>query len=165
MSFGLSLRKMKYIVSGPAFFFQPWYGRPSLLHIELVHTGASILTRSLYHKVFPVVFQSMWFSIGSTVIVYFLGSMQEIYSVPVCVYVFVFYAASILNMLGVFFNVVTWLTILVLELVLYLCVPVIFTLVSLFAVYPLLVSHWAAALLYPILFFQISFLAIFLFLV
>ena len=43
-----------------------------------------------------------------------------------------FSAASILNMLGDFFNVVTWLTLLVLDLVLYLCVPVLYNLMSLF---------------------------------
>ena len=106
----------------------------------------------------------MWFSIGSTVIVSLLGSMQESYSVPMCVCVFVS-AASMLNMLGEFLNVITWLTLLVLYLVLYLCVPVIFTMVSLFEVSPLLGSYWAEDLVYPLLFFQFSFLAIFLFLV
>ena len=82
---------------------------------------------------------------------------------PVCV--FIFSVESILNMFGAFLNVVTWLTILVLDLVLYLFVPVIFTRMSLLCGFPLLGSHGAADLVYPILFFQLSFLANFLFLV
>ena len=46
--------------------------------------------------------------------------------------VFYFSSTSIKNMLGPFLNVVTWLTLLVLDLILYLCVPVLFTLMSLF---------------------------------
>ena len=76
MSFGLYLYKMNSIVSVPACFTQPWDRRPSLLHIELVHTGAYILTRSMYPKVLPVVSQLMSFNIGFTVIVSFLGSIQ-----------------------------------------------------------------------------------------
>ena len=107
----------------------------------------------------------MWFSIGSTVIVYFwVLCKQVILFLCVCVCVY-FSAASILNMLGGFLNVVTWLTLLVLDLVLYLCVPVLFTMLSLFEVFPLLGSHWSEDLVYPLLFFQFSFLAIFLFLV
>ena len=41
-------------------------------------------------------------------------------------------SASTLNMLGAVLNVFTWLTFLVLDLVLYLCVMVIYTLMSLF---------------------------------
>ena len=77
-------------------------------------------------------------------------------------WVFIFSVKSILNMLGAFFNVVTWLNLLVLDLVLYLCVPVLSTIMSLFVVFPLLGSHEAGVLVYLLLFFQFSFLAIFL---
>ena len=56
-------------------FFYPWYKWPSSLHNEFVHTSASVITRSLYPKILPEVSQLMWFAIGSTVIVYFLGYM------------------------------------------------------------------------------------------
>ena len=35
-------------------FFHPWNRRPSFLHIVFVHTGASILNRSLYHNNFQL---------------------------------------------------------------------------------------------------------------
>ena len=66
---------MNSIVSVPTYFFHSWDRRPSSLHIEFVHTGASILTRSLYPNIFRVVLHLIWFASGSTVIVYFLGSM------------------------------------------------------------------------------------------
>ena len=62
----------------------------------------------------------------SNLIVYFLGSMREKYSMPMCF--FIFPDASTLNMLSVFLNIVTWLTLLVIDLVLYLGVPVLSTL-------------------------------------
>ena len=46
--FDLSLWKMNSIVSVPACFIHHWDRLPSLLRIELVHTGLPILTRSLY---------------------------------------------------------------------------------------------------------------------
>ena len=73
MYFGLYLCKINSIVSVPAGYFQIWDRRPSLLHIELFHSGASIFTRSLYPMIFPVVSQLMWCANGSTVIVYFFG--------------------------------------------------------------------------------------------
>ena len=58
----------------------------------------------------------MWFDIGSTVIVYNFGVYaRKVVCAYVCIY---FFAASFLNMLGKFLNVVTWLTLLVLNLVL-----------------------------------------------
>ena len=77
LSFGLSLWKMNSTMSFPACLFQTWYRRSSSLHIELVHTGASILTGYLYLNIFLVIFQLRWFSIGVTVIVSFFASMQE----------------------------------------------------------------------------------------
>ena len=62
----------------------------------------------------------------SNLIVYFLGYMREKYSVPICF--FILPDASTLNMLSVFLNIVTWLTLLVIDLVLYLGVPVLSTL-------------------------------------
>ena len=66
---------MNSIVSVPVCSFQTWDMQPSSLHIELVHTGESIFTKSLYYRIFAVVQQLMWFSSGSTVSVSFLGSM------------------------------------------------------------------------------------------
>ena len=76
MSFGFSLWKMNSIVSVPAYFFQTWDRRPSLLYVELVHIGASILTGFLYHSTFPLVSQLIWFTVISTVIVSFMMSVQ-----------------------------------------------------------------------------------------
>ena len=53
-------------------------------------------------------------------------------------------------MLGAFLKVFTWLTLLVLDLVLYLCVIVLATLVLLLVFSPLLGSHGADNLMYPI---------------
>ena len=115
----------------PHLFFYPWDRRPSSLHIEFVHTGASILTKSLYPKIFPVVSYFMWFSSGYTVVVSFMGYMPAMNYVPMCVDIFS--AASVLKILGAVLNVVTWLTILVLDLVLYLCGPFLSIIMSLFA--------------------------------
>ena len=52
MSFGLSLWKINYILYVPACFPYTYDRRPRLLHIEFFHTGASILTRSLYPNIF-----------------------------------------------------------------------------------------------------------------
>ena len=73
-----------------------------MLHIEFFYTGSSILTRSLYPYIFPVVLQLIWFSSGSTVIVYFLEPMRERYSVPIRVVIFL--AASILPHVGCSFE-------------------------------------------------------------
>ena len=75
---------------------------------------------------------------------------------PMCI--FIISAASILNMLGAFLNVVTWLTLLVLYLVLYLCVPVFFTLMSLFCGFFTSGITWGcgsivSAFIFPILIF------------
>ena len=72
----------------PHLFFYPWDRRPSSLHIEFVHTGASILTKSLYPKIFPVVSYFMWFSSGYTVVVSFMGYMPAMNYVPMCVDIF-----------------------------------------------------------------------------
>ena len=77
MSFGLYLWKINLIVSVPACSFQPWDRRPSSLHIEFFHTGASIFTDSLYPRIFPVVSQLMWCANGYTVIVYFWGLCEK----------------------------------------------------------------------------------------
>ena len=55
--FGLSLSKINLIVSVPACSIEPWNRRPSSLHKEFVHTGASICIKSLYPWIFPVVSQ------------------------------------------------------------------------------------------------------------
>ena len=60
-----------------SWIFQLWDRRPSSLHIEFVHTGASILTRSLYPNIFPLFFQLIWFAIGSTVILFFWGLYDQ----------------------------------------------------------------------------------------
>ena len=59
--------------------------------------------------------------------------MSSNYSLTMCV--FILYAASIGNILGAFLKVVTWLTILVLDLVLYFCVMDLSTLMNLFGVF------------------------------
>ena len=50
------LWKINSIVSVPECDFQPWDRWPSLLHIKSVHTGGSIFTKSLYSRMFLVVF-------------------------------------------------------------------------------------------------------------
>ena len=81
------------------------------------------------------------------------------YSEPICA--FSVSVTSILNILGELLNVVTWLT---LDLVLYLQVPFLALLMSFFFFFPQ-GSHGAVVLVYPLLFFQISFLVNFQFLV
>ena len=49
--------------------------------------------------------------------------------------IFIFSVASTGNILGAFLKMVTWLTLLVLDLVLYLCVLVLSNLISLFGVF------------------------------
>ena len=66
LSFGLFLCKINYIVSVPAFFFNPGTGGQvhcTLNFSVLVH---NFLTGSLYPNIFTVVLQLMWFSVGST---------------------------------------------------------------------------------------------------
>ena len=73
-----------------------------------------------------------------------------------------FSVSSIGKCLGAFLNVVTWLTILVLNMVLYLCVLVIYNLVQVFYLFTYVISWvWdsgVSALIVPILFFDISLL-------
>ena len=78
--------------------------------------------------------------------------------------VFIFSVASTRNILGAFLKVVTLLTLLVIDLVIYLCVLVISTLISLFGFSKLMGPHVAVIRVYPILFSQFPFLVIFLFL-
>ena len=105
----------------------------------------------------------MWFTIGSTVVVSFFNVyVNKVVCALMC---FIVYAASILNILGAFLNAVTWLTLLVLDLLLYLCVPVLFNLISIFVGFPLMGSHGAMDLVYLLLFLQLSFLEILHFLV
>ena len=87
------------------------------MYSELVHNGASILTRYLYPNIFPVVLQLMWFAIGSTVILYFWG-LYEQGSFCCCAH---------FKHGGCILNVVTWLNLLVFELV-YTCVYRLFSL-------------------------------------
>ena len=69
--------------------------------------------------------------------------MREKYSVPMCF--FIFPDASTLNMLSVFLNIVTWLTLLVLDLVLYFCVLVLYNLISLSGVMSTSEITWGCA--------------------
>ena len=59
---------------------------------------------------------------------------------------------------------VTWLNLLVIDMVLYLFVIVISTMVPVFGIFPLLVSRGGVLMVYPILLCQFSFLTFFLFL-
>ena len=99
------------------------------MHIESVHTGLSILIRSLYLR-----FSS---SFSVDVVFYWVRCDFLFFGVysrnVVCAYMcFYFSTVSIVNMLGAFLNVFTWLNLLVIDLVLYLCVTFLFTLMSLF---------------------------------
>ena len=78
---------------------------------------------------------------------------------PICVVIFS--SVFILNILGAVFNVVTWLTLLVLDLALYLCGTFISILMTLLCSFPLLGLHGVALLVYPLFLPQFSFLAIF----
>ena len=73
--------------------------------------------------------------------------------------VWVFSVLSTWNIFNAFLKVVTWLTLLVLDIVLFLCLLFLSTIVSNFEVFNLLVSHWAALPLYPLSFSQFLFLA------
>ena len=64
---------------------------------------------------------------------------------PICV--FDVYVVSILNILGVFLNVVAWLN---LDVVLYLCAPFLTIMMSLFSVFPPQGSHGTVVLVYLI---------------
>ena len=75
ISFGLYLWKINSIVSVPACFPKPRDRWPSLLHIELAHTGSSILTGSMYPNILLVVLQLTWFDIDS-IVMYIFGFSQ-----------------------------------------------------------------------------------------
>ena len=62
---------------------------------------------------------------------------------PICVAIFS--AAYILNILGAVLNVVTWLTLLVLDLVLYLCGPFLSIIMSLFCGFSTSGITWGCA--------------------
>ena len=98
----------------------------------------------------------MCFTTGSTLIISFLGSILALKSEPICVVDVSF--ISFLNIWDVFFKVVTRFT---LDLVLYLCVPFLALMMTLFHCFFPLWSHGAVVLVYPLLFFQISFLVLF----
>ena len=140
---------MDYIVSVPACFPHTWDRRPSSLHVEFFHSGSSIFTGFLYPKISPVASHWMWFYVGSTVIVYIFWVYVRMLvwsSVK-----FNFSVGFIRNCLGAFLNVVTWLTLLVLDMVLYLCVLSHSTLVPVFGFFPPLMGyHGAVLLVYPI---------------
>ena len=78
---------MKSIVLVPECFPHPWDMRPSLLHIELVHTGSSVFTRSLYTKFVLVVSQWMCFQLV-TLWLYLLGGLCEHGSLILCAVLF-----------------------------------------------------------------------------
>ena len=120
------------------------------------HTGSYIFTRYLYLKFPPVVSQWTCFAIVSTVIVPLWGSMRAWYYDPLCSRIVS--GGSIENNLGGFLNVVTWLTILVLDMLLYFCGLVISTMAPVFGIFPLLVSHGAVIMVYPLWLYQFSFL-------
>ena len=74
--------------------------------------------------------------------------------------VFIFFAASILNMLGAFLKVVTWLNLLVIDLVFYLFVLILSTLMTLFVLFSTSGITWGcgsvvSAFIFPILIFGI----------
>ena len=77
------------------------------------------------------------------------------------IFVFNVSTVSILNIFGVFLNVVIWLTLLVLDLVLYLCVPVLAIPMSRFSSFSISGIKWGCGSCVSPLVFQISFLAIF----
>ena len=61
-----------------------------------------------------------------------------------------FSIGSIGKSLGGFLNVVTWLTLLIIDMVLYLCVLRLSTLVTVFGIFPLLGSHEDVLLVHPL---------------
>ena len=79
----------------------------------------------------------------------------------VCAYVCIyFFAASILNMLGAFLKVVTWLNLLVIDLVFYLFVLILSTLMTLYVLFSTSGITWGcgsvvSAFIFPILIFGI----------
>ena len=77
--------------------------------------------------------------------------------------VFIVSVASILNILGAVLNVVTWLTLLVLELVLYLCGPLMSILMSFIFGFSTSGITWGCASGVSAFFLQFSFLITFLF--
>ena len=79
--------------------------------------------------------------------------------------VVIFSATSILNILGTVLNVVTWLTLLVLDPVLYLFGMFLFNTMSFHCVFPLLGSHVVVPLVYSLFPLKLSFLVIFNFLI
>ena len=94
------------------------------------------------------------------------GYMFWLYAIMV-VWVFVksqIFVGFIEKNLGAFLNMVTWLTILVLDLVLYLYVLCLSTLVPVFGMFILLESCGAVFLVYPLWLCQFTFLTFFLFL-
>ena len=76
MYFGLSLWRMKSIVSVPAYFSHACDRQPSSLHVNFFHNGASFFNRSLYPKTFSVVSHCVLFSVGFTVVAYFGVSIE-----------------------------------------------------------------------------------------
>ena len=153
---------MSSIVSVPACFFQPWYRRPSSLHIKLVHTGPYVLNRSLYPPKTPVVMQLMWFAIGSNVIFLLRGLCNQS---SMCLCVFYFLRRFHLEHLGCIFeschmidSLSAWSSIIS------VCTAYFHSDVSFFVFSQLMWSHGATLLVYPLLFSQFSFLAIFIFL-
>ena len=120
---------------------------PSLLHIEFFHTSASILL-----GLFPLNFTSGFAVYLIHYLLHcdciFLGVyVRKVVSYFMCCY---FSSASISNILGAVLNVVTWLTLLVLDLVLYLCGPFISILLSLFYDFSLLLSYGVVLLVCPL---------------
>ena len=123
---------MNSIVSVTECFFNPWYRQPSSLNIEFVYTGSSIFTGSLYPPRFPIVSKWMWFAVGYTVIVYFWGIYKH-GSLILCETLFCLSISS--GKIGVFLNLVTRFTLLVLDIVFYLFVLYLSTLVPVFDIF------------------------------
>ena len=80
---------------------------------------------------------------------------------PICF--IIISAASILNILGAVLNVSIWLTLFVIDLVLYLCGPFIYILMPSFGGFPLLGSYGVTLLVYPLFFFNSNFWPFFIF--
>ena len=74
---------------------------------------------------------------------------------PICF--IIISAASILNILGAVLNVSIWLTLFVIDLVLYLCVPFMCIMMSLICVFTLLESPEVALLVCQLFFFNSHF--------
>ena len=123
----------------------PWDRRPSSLQIEFVHTFSSNFTRSLYTK--KKLSHNGCHLLLFPLSLYLLGVQCENCSLSLCE-VSIFYLFH-RNILGEFLNVVTWLTILVLEV---------------FDFFLLLVSHRALLVVYPPWLWKFSFLTFYFFL-